>query len=59
MITKVKNKFNHMKKQFGCGYYSVCCRNNCPCNLKGKEYDPTLMKELKQEFEQEEIKLFG
>lgn len=53
-----KEKFYHLKQQFGCGYYSVCCRD-CPCELKNQEYDPIIMHELKQEFDQEAMELFG
>lgn len=56
---KKEMKFERLKQQFGCGYYSVCCRNHCPCNLKDKEYDPSMMNELKQEFDQEAMELFG
>lgn len=56
---KMEIKFERLKQQFGCGYYSVCCRDNCPCELKNKEYDPVTMKELKKEFDQEAMELFG
>ena len=46
------------KQQFRCGYYSVCCRECCPCELKNKEYDPATMKQLKREFDREALKLF-
>ncbi|MGN0497301.1 MAG: hypothetical protein ACI4GW_13835 [Lachnospiraceae bacterium] len=56
---KMEIKFERLKQQFGCGYYSVCCRACCPCKLKNKEYDPVIMKQLKQEFDREALKLFG
>lgn len=56
---KVELKYNRIKQQFGCGYYSVCCRNDCPCSFKYKDYDVNTMKMLKEEFEQETKELFG
>lgn len=59
VATKMEIKFERLKQQFGCGYYSVCCRKCCPCELKNKEYEPVTMKELKKEFDQEAMELFG
>lgn len=61
MIVKDKqeSKFNLIKQRFGCGYYSVCCRDNCPCNFKLQEYDIEIMKMLKKEFDEETEELFG
>lgn len=56
---KLELKYNRIKQQFGCGYYLVCCRDECPCSFKSKEYDPEIMKKLKREFDQETVELFG
>ncbi|MDE6433718.1 MAG: hypothetical protein K2L07_05755 [Lachnospiraceae bacterium] len=56
---KIELKYNRIKQQFGCGYYSVCCRDDCPCSLKYQDYDVNTMGILKEEFDQETIKLFG
>ena len=56
---KMQLKFDRIRQQFGCGYYSVCCRNKCPCSLKYQEYDMEKMKMLKKEFDQETVELFG
>ena len=56
---KMEIKFEQLKQQFGCGYYSVCCRNQCPCELKKQEYEKETMKQLKQEFDRETVELFG
>jgi len=56
---KMELKFNRIKQQFGCGYYLVCCGDECPCSLKSKDYDPETMKNLKKEFDQKTVELFG
>lgn len=56
---RLELKFNRVKQQFGCGYYTVCCRECCPCSFKYKEYDMDIMKVLKTEFDQETVELFG
>ncbi len=56
---KLELKFNRIKQQFGCGYYLVCCKNDCPCSLKYQNYDVETMKLLKEEFDQETVELFG
>lgn len=56
---KLELKFNRINQQFGCGYYLVCCRDDCPCSLKHKNYDVETMKLLKEEFDQETVELFG
>lgn len=52
-------KFNRTKQQFGCGYYSVCCREDCPCSFKFEDYDMETMRMLKEEFDQKTVELFG
>ena len=56
---KLELKFIRIKQQFGCGYYSVCCRENCPCELKYTDYDKATMQAIKQEFDQQTQELFG
>jgi len=56
---KVELKFNRIKQQFGCGYYLVCCRDDCPCIFKSKDYNPEIMKKLKKEFDMKTTELFG
>lgn len=56
---KTELKYDRLKEQFGCGYYSVCCRGDCPCSLKLQEYSKDVMKMLKKEFDEETEELFG
>lgn len=56
---RLELKHNRVKQQFGCGYYSVCCREECPCGLKYQDYDVETMRILKEEFDQETVELFG
>lgn len=55
---KIEQKYDRLKEQFGCGYYSVCCRGNCPCNFKFQEYDPDTMIMLKKEYDRKTEELF-
>lgn len=53
-------KFERIRQQFGCGYYAVCCRKKCPCDLKKVEcYDPDTYNKMMIEFQKEEEELFG
>ena len=56
---KMELKFDRIKEQFGCGYYSVCCRGDCPCSFKLQDYDNNVMDILKQEFTKKMEELFG
>lgn len=56
---RLELKHNRVKQQFGCGYYLVCCREECPCSLKYQDYDVETMRVLKEEFDQETVELFG
>lgn len=55
---KLELKFNRMKEQFGCGYYSICCRNACPCKYKYQKFNLHMMKAFKKEFDRVTVKLF-
>lgn len=58
--TRKAVKFNRLRDSFGCGYWSVCIGENCPCEYKNHEQaDPTVYKQLKEEFEYEGKELFG
>ena len=59
MQRKVNLKFERLRQQFGCGYYSFCCREHCPCGLKGSDLDIRTLQEIKQEFDEKSVELFG
>ena len=56
---KLELKHDRVKQQFGCGYYSVCCRDECPCSFKLENYKPEIFKMLKEEFDKKTVELFG
>lgn len=55
---RLELKFDRVKQQFGCGYYLVCCREDCPCSFKFEDYDMETMRMLKDEFDQATVELF-
>lgn len=58
--TKKYIKFERIRQQLGCGYYAVCCGDNCPCIHKyDEELDEDVYEKLKKKFEQETGRLFG
>ena len=60
MHNRKQIKFERIREQFGCGYYAVCCQNQCPCSLKNKEkYNARMYAKMMKRFRNEERELFG
>ena len=51
--------FEAVRKQFGCGYYTRCPEQMCPCKLKNTPFDASILDRKRSQFEEEGKCLFG